>query len=317
MTTYTITHADDVLALVADSDRSARIALACGIEPGHRLAGYLTQRHGPLGLVRLIVGADRPDPDHPYRDETQQLVADAARRLTPDTVAVALARTAEQNARVLTPGDVDWPEPLADLGHAQPFALWVQGNSDALGGSHLRRVALVGSRVATAYGEHATTTLADGLAQRGYTVVADGGYGIAAAAHRATLAASGCTVVVLACGTDRPFPPGNATLFQHITDAGGALVSELPPGTGPTRQRFTARAWLIAALCATTVVVEASTRSTALRIAEHALSMGRTVAGVPGPITSATSTGVHRLIQDGETRLVATVEDITELIPTG
>ncbi|HVW40232.1 MAG TPA: DNA-processing protein DprA [Amycolatopsis sp.] len=316
MTRHT-THADDVLALVADSDRTARIALACGIEPGNRLAGYLTRRHGPLGLVRLIVGADQPEPGHPYRDETQQLVAEAAHRVTPDTVAAVLTRTAEQNARVLTPGDTDWPEPLTDLGHAQPFALWVHGHLDALGGSHLRRVAVVGSRAATAYGEHTAATLADGLAQRGYTVVADGGYGIATTAHRATLAASGCTVAVLACGTDRLFPPGNATLFQRITDNGGALVSELPSGTGPTRQRFTARARLIAALCATTVVVEASIRSTALQVAEHGLSMGRTVAGVPGPITSATSTGVHRLIQDGETHLVTAVEDITDLIPTG
>ncbi|NHN55830.1 DNA-processing protein DprA [Calidifontibacter sp. DB0510] len=313
MTTSTTTHANDVLALVANSDRTARIALACGIEPGNRLAGYLTQQHGPVGLIRLIVGADQPDPTQPYRDETRRLLADAARRLTLD----ALTRITEQNAHMLTPSDADWPEPLIDLGHAQPFALWVHGNTDALGGSHLRRVALVGSRAATAYGEHTATTLADGLAQRGYTVVADGGYGIAAAAHRATLAATGCTVAVLACGTDRPFPPGNATLFQHITDTGGALVSELPPGTGPTRHRFTTRARLIAALCATTVVVEASARSTALRIAEHALSMSRTVAGVPGPVTSITSTGVHRLIQDGETHLVTTAEDITDLIPTG
>lgn len=62
------------------------------------------------------------------------------------------------------------------------------------------------------------------------------------------------------------------------------------------------------------MIVEAGYRSGALTLANHALALRRIVTAVPGPVTSATSAGCHRLIQDGETRLITTAEEVVALI---
>jgi DNA processing protein len=52
-------------------------------------------------------------------------------------------------------------------------------------------------------------------------------------------------------------------------------------------------------LALATVVVEARVTSGALITVDAALAQGRTVLAVPGPITSATSEGCNKLIQQG------------------
>lgn len=139
-----------------------------------------------------------------------------------------------------------------------------------------------------------------------------GAYGIDAAATKAVLAGEGATIAVLASGIDRAYPIGNADMLRQVASA-GLVLSETPPSVAPTRTRFLQRARLIAALSATVVIVEASYRSGVLCIAHHGLALRRTVAAVPGPITSVASAGCHRLIQDGETRLVTSAHDILAL----
>ena len=100
-----------------------------------------------------------------------------------------------------------------------------------------RSVAVVGARAATSYGEYAAREIGYGLAERGWTVVSGGAYGIDACAHRGALAGGGVTVAVLACGVDRAYPSGNANLFDRISED-GLLISEWPPGSDPFRHRF-------------------------------------------------------------------------------
>ena len=64
---------------------------------------------------------------------------------------------------------------------------------------------------------------------------------------RGALSAGGPTVAVLWPAASTFYPQANAGLFRRILDD-GALVSELPPGCAPYRQRFLARNRLIAAL---------------------------------------------------------------------
>ncbi|MGO1316799.1 MAG: DNA-processing protein DprA [Cellulomonadaceae bacterium] len=70
----------------------------------------------------------------------------------------------------------------------------------------------------------------------------------------------------------------------------------------------------MAALATAVVVVEAGYRCGTLSLANHALGMRRIVAAVPSPVRSAASVGCHRLIHDGETRLIATADDLVALI---
>ena len=170
-------------------------------------------------------------------------------------------------------------------------------------------VTITGARAATSYGEHVAAKLASDLANTERVVVAGGAYGIEGAAHRAALASGGDTIAVMANGVDRMYPMGHRELLERVADL-GLMVSEVPPGAVPTRHRFLARARLMAALSATTVVVEAGVRSGSMTVARRAHELGRTVGAVPGPVTSATSAGPHNLLQDGLARLVTESADL-------
>ncbi|WP_307296609.1 DNA-processing protein DprA [Microbacterium natoriense] len=93
-------------------------------------------------------------------------------------------------------------------------------------------------------------------------------------------------------------------------------MSEVPCGTAPTKWRFLSRNRLIAALGQATVVVEAGWRSGSINTAGHAASLGRPLGAVPGPVTSATSSGCHRLLRDYDARCVTTTAEIRELWET-
>jgi len=176
-----------------------------------------------------------------------------------------------------------------------PLALWAKGPGDPSTLGH-RTVGMVGSRACTQYGEHVATQWSYELAQQGVTVISGGAYGIDACAHRGALAAEGDTVLISAAGLDRPYPPGNARLFDRVAER-GLLISEGPPGMAPHRHRFLMRNRLIAALSSGTVIVEAARRSGAANTASHCQRLGRPLMAVPGPVTSAMSAGCHELIR--------------------
>jgi len=251
--------------------------------------------------------------------EVQALVG---ARYDEDRVRADLADAAAIGARLVIPGDQQWPgESLHSMtvaaamgveGIAPPVALWVRGNGDlaALTG---RAVAVVGARASTVYGTEQAAQLAFDLAERGWTVISGGAFGIDAAAHRGALSAGAPTIAVLAGGIDRHYPAAHAALFERIAKD-GLLVSEWPPGCVPYRHRFLIRNRLIAALSAGCVVVEASARSGARHTAGRAQQLGRPVMAVPGPVTSAMSVGTHALLRDTEARLVTGAEHVIEEI---
>ena len=153
-----------------------------------------------------------------------------------------------------------------------------------------------------------------GLVDRGYTIVSGAAYGIDGMAHRAALASHGLTVAFLAGGLDRFYPSGHEDLLTRITES-GAVVSEVPCGTMPTKWRFLQRNRLIAAASQATVVLEAGWRSGSLNTAGHASALGRPLGAVPGPVTSVTSAGCHRLIRDYDAVCVTNADEMAELAP--
>jgi DNA processing protein len=70
---------------------------------------------------------------------------------------------------------------------------------------------------------------------------------------------------------------------------------------------------IIAALSSATLVVEAALRSGSLSTANWANALGRQVWGVPGPLSSATSAGVHAGIAEGDMSIVA---DLSSMLKT-
>ncbi|MDQ1288572.1 MAG: DNA-processing protein DprA [Actinomycetota bacterium] len=291
-----------------EDDRTARAAWSRLAEPGDvavvRCLRLLRPGHALLALMERSerLGTVLRDP---------RPVANWRARLSQVDPGRDLATMRRFGGRLVVPGDDEWPTGMALLGDREPVALWARGPV-SLGVTTRRAVAIVGCRASSRYGEWTAAELASGCVERGITVVSGAAYGIDAAAHRGALAVHGPTVAVLACGVDRPYPRGNEELIEQIA-ARGTLVSELPPGSSPTRWRFITRNRLIAALGLATVVVEAAWRSGASITAREAALIGRDVAAVPGPVTSSTSAGCHRLLREGAV-CVTDAAEIAELL---
>jgi DNA processing protein len=298
----------------ADADRRARVALGRLGEPGDpRLAS----------LVAELGAAEVADYLRAERDASG-LATDVAARLRGLDPDGDLDRAARLGIRFVCPGDEEWPRRLSDLDHAEqlnrrggaPLGLWVRG-AGRLDRLAARSVSVVGSRSATTYGAGVAGEIAAHLAGEGVTVVSGAAYGIDQAAHRGALAVRGPTVAVLACGVDRAYPAAHRDLLDYIATT-GVVVSEVPPGCAPTKLRFLARNRMIAAVSLGTVVVEAAVRSGALNTANWASLVNRPVMGVPGPVTSAPSEGVHELIRSRDATLVTRGSDVLELVsPAG
>ncbi|HKW73796.1 MAG TPA: DNA-processing protein DprA [Candidatus Dormibacteraeota bacterium] len=171
------------------------------------------------------------------------------------------------------------------------------------------RVAIVGSRKPSPYGEAVAEQLGLELARAGTVVFSGLAMGIDAAAHRGALNGGGVTVAVMGTGVDVVYPSSHAELARAIIAGGGALVSQFPDGTEPRRHNFPARNFTMAALSDVVVVVEAGEGSGALITAEAALDLHKEVMAVPGSVFSPLSVGTHQLIRDGAA-LVQNARDI-------
>ena len=171
-------------------------------------------------------------------------------------------------------------------------------------------IAIIGTHAATPYGAHVAADLAYGLAGRGWTILTTGAFGIGSAALRGALAAGGTAAAVLSSGLLRPYPSAHGDLFDRVAH-GGLLVSQVPPEATPTQAQAQARGRLLVALARVVVVIEAPLGSGALATARWATTYGRPLMAVPGPVTSAASTGCHRLLREGAAQLVTDAADVS------
>src|SRR6266436_1772802 len=90
------------------------------------------------------------------------------------------------------------------------------------------RVAIVGSRRPSPYGEAVAEQLGLELARAGVLVISGLALGIDAAAHRGALNGGWPTVAVMGTGVDVIYPAAHGVLAEAILAGGGALVSQFP-----------------------------------------------------------------------------------------
>lgn len=300
------------LAEQVQGERQARMVLSMIAEPDDPATGRVLGRVGSVETLRLIEDHRAAVPGMNRADALAW--RDRLTTATRPEVLIDRMRQAEAaGIDTVIPADTSWPGSLDVLGARAPYVLWTRGADSFLSRPLLDFVAIVGSRASTSYGELVAGEFAADFARDDRVIVGGGSYGIEAAAHRAALASGGSTIAVLASGVDRPYPAGNRDLLDQVADV-GLLVSEVPPGETPSRHRFQARGRLMAALSSVTILVEAGTRSGAMRLAEQAHDLGRRVGAVPGPVTSATSTGPHRLLQERRGELVTDASQIINML---
>lgn len=293
-----------------DRERSAAMSLAAISEPGDTTTGALASRLGAVETLNLVTDPQARAPAHFQADQVAVWRQRLAPRLEDGLTEQLGAQTQKLGLRVLVPGEAGWPVSLADLGDSAPLVLWVKGDSELLTSSLSSRVTLTGARAASRYGTHVAAELSEQLAAEPRILVSGGAYGIDAVVHRSALASrSGSTVAVLAGGLGRYYPASHIELFERVAKQ-GLLLSELPPSAAPTRWRFLARSRLLAALSGATVIVEAGARSGTLVTAARANEIGRPVGAVPGPVTSATSAGCHRILREDIGTIVTNADDV-------
>lgn len=299
-------------ATLFDQTRQAALILSYTDPTDIRLRAEIAAR-GAVQMAAILTGS------HETPDEFENWTAFS--RFTAKTRAFSLGHVLHEmdkgDMRFIIPGDDEWPAQLDDL-EFPPFGLFLAGVGTLP--TQDKMIAIVGSRDASPYGLSVTGDLAAGMSGRGYTIVSGGGYGVDTQAHRAAMAAARTgsmgTIAVMASGLDRLYPAGCEDVLLAVK-AQGLLVSEVPPGTAPTRYVFITRNRIIAALAGVTVVTEARWRSGALNTAGHAKTLGRQVATVPGSVYSATSAGCHRLLKEGAAVIVTDAMDVAELAAAG
>src|SRR5216117_216644 len=234
--------------------------------------------------------------------------ATAIKEARPEDGARVLERLQELGASALLAGEPDFPPQLEEIPDP-PTVLYVWGDLSLL---TRPGVALVGSRDHTAYGAEVAHVLATAVAQRA-VVVSGMARGIDALVHTAALdAAGGGTIGVLGNGFGVIYPTANRALYERMV-AHGCLVTEHPPGERPHAGAFPRRNRIISGLSRAVVVVEADVKSGALVTADCGLAQGRPILAVPGPITSRTSVGCNKLIQQGA-KIALSAGDILEEI---
>ena len=217
--------------------------------------------------------------------------------------AVETARRA--GARVVLLGDPWYPPLLREIDGA-PALLYVRGVLEPA----VPRVAVVGSREADDYGLELAKQLGEGLAGARVQVVSGGARGIDAAAHAGALWGAGTTVAVLGCGIDVVYPPEHGDLYERLARGGGAVVTELAPGTQAGPRNFPRRNRIISGLSSAVVVVRAALGSGALNTGDHAARQGRPLFAVPGDATAQLSAGPNELLRLGVARAVTSARDV-------
>lgn len=257
-----------------------------------------------LGARRLVALLERATPLRVWEEHGHGAAAldEAARGLAAAKVHVTWV------------GRDDYPAPLR-FDPARPPALFWRGD---LGALEPRRVAIVGTRAASATGRHFASQLGGALAREGISVVSGLARGIDGAAHRGVFiarddgAAAGVPVAVVASGLDVVYPREHAWLWDRVADE-GLLVSESPPGTAPEAHRFPMRNRILAALAEVLVVAESRATGGSMITVAEAIRRDVTVMAVPGSPRDPAAVGTNLLLQQGCAPVVGVDDVLTAL----
>ena len=210
---------------------------------------------------------------------------------------------------ILFAGAPGYPGLLSEI-HDPPAVFYARGNLDAL---DVPRMAIVGTRRPSVYGQRMAEELGAELGARGLCVVSGLARGVDAAAHYGCLEKDGTTIAVLGCGIDIIYPREHQQLAARIAQK-GLIISEFPPGTSPSPRNFPIRNRIVSGLSLGVLVVEAGERSGSLITARLAMEQNREVFAIPGNVTSPLSLGPNFLIKQGA-KLVQGWRDIIDELP--
>jgi DNA processing protein len=189
-----------------------------------------------------------------------------------------------------------------------PVLLYVSGSLTA---ADQQACAIVGTRKPTAYAAEVAHRLAKDLAELGFTIVSGLEPGIDTLAHRGALK-SGRTIAVIGSGLAAIYPPENEPLAREITPY-GAVISELPMQTAPTKGLLARRHRLIGGLAAGIILIESALKGTAMLTMREGWRLRRRLFALPGQVNQPSFRGNHLWIKQRRARLVEDARDVVKL----
>lgn len=214
----------------------------------------------------------------------------------------------ENNIKTISINNKYYPENLKKI-YDPPKVIYVKGNYKILNNLS---ISIVGCRDATDYGKKAAKYFSYWLSKNKINIVSGLAKGIDSFAHIGAVCgkveensknvdnlSTFGTIAVVGTGLDIVYPKENKYLEEKIIETGGAIISEYPLGTKPTRYNFPKRNRIISALSKGVLVIEAKEKSGTLITVDFALEQGRDVFVVPGNINSLNSVGTNHLIKQG------------------
>lgn len=257
----------------------------------------------------------------PDKDKIQKAVGEelyfkmlAADRTLLDSYIENLAK---KNIVCITIASKTYPQKLLEI-EESPLLLFAMGDVSLL---QKQAVAIVGTRMPTAYGREVASKYAEALAKAGLIIVSGLASGVDKIAHEKALEVGGKTIAVLGGGFDCIYPAMNTNLAKNIAK-NGLLLSEYRPNVNPTKYSFPFRNRIISALCKCVLVAEAGEKSGALYTKDYAIKQGRDVFVPPCNITNARGAGNNLMLKNHEAFLTTSPQDIlawcgVNAVPTG
>lgn len=226
-----------------------------------------------------------------------------------DTYEIA-NKCAKNGYKVVTPDCDEYPDCLFSI-HNPPTVLYVRGDLGNLVDEP--KIAVVGPRKVSEYGQKAAFSLTYRLASAGFIIVSGEAVGADAFSLYGALAVQSRPICVLGHGFGYKYLMSNDTLRENVAKS-GALVTEFQPEYAASKFTFPIRNRILSGLSLGTVIVEAPLKSGSLITASHAAQQGRDVFAVPGNPSVPAYQGSNQLIKDGAKPLLSAVDVIEEYI---
>jgi len=136
------------------------------------------------------------------------------------------------------------------------------------------RVALIGSREASAQGVKDAESIVRILVEKGAVIVSGLAKGIDTAAHKAAISRGGQTIAVIGTPLDRAYPAQNS-LLQELMSREHLVISQFKVGTDVIRANFIQRNRTMALISDASIIVQAGESSGSLSQGWETLRLGR------------------------------------------
>lgn len=216
-------------------------------------------------------------------------------------------RLKEKNkASYITIMDEEYPLELKNI-NRPPFVLYYYGNIDYL--KYRNRLAVVGSREPSNYGERATRYILSQVIGEEVVFISGLAKGIDSIAHTIALEKRIPTIAVLGTGIDYCYPKENFWIYEKIKQE-GLILSEYPYKDTVSKDSFSQRNRIITGISSFVFAPDIKDRSGTLVSIRYALAQDKDVFVLPYSIFEENVS--NRLIQDGAKIIIDAISIMEE-----